>query len=182
MRVSGLLPSLTLADEVVLLTLGCARPRVGKALEVAGLADLRVITRTLQDRELIRVRRLHHPEVSSGAPLARLHRRLNAIIRSVDRPDQRDADLLLLVAFAGGLADASTADHLNARHRISSLGDRRSSPPPLLIKLCEEVGVSAAGDLAAKLLPSRVRVRSGELDPGVNSAVWGGGHGGGTLG
>jgi ClpA/ClpB-like protein len=181
-RLPESLASLSLADQFVLLTLECSRGRVRRALKIAGLPPLREITGDLKRRQLVRARPLHRPEPEPDAPLDALRKRLGATVWSVERPEGAAAELLLLVAFAGALDGVSAAAHLNARHRISSLGDRRATPPPLLAKMLEEARVDSARELATKLLPGRVVVRAGELDPGVNAAVSGAGHGGGTLG
>jgi hypothetical protein len=173
---------LSVADELVLLTLDCPRGRVRRALKVAGLPPLRQVTRELERRQLVNARRLRRPEPDPSAPMRPLRGRLGSIVWSVDRPSNADGELLMLVAFAGGLDGVSAAAHLRARHQIAALGDRRHAPPALLATLCDEAGVKSARELAAKLLPGRVRVGPGDLDPGVNEAIWGGGHGGGTLG
>ena len=173
---------LCLADELVLLTLNCPRRRVRRALKVAGLSPLSQVTRELERRQLVVSRRLRRPNPAPGSPLESVRRHLTAIVWSVDRPSNADGELLMLVALAGGLDDVSAAAHLRARHQIAALGDRRYAAPALLATLCDEVGVDSARELGSKLLPGRVRVGPGDLDPGINEAVYGGGHGGGTLG
>ena len=172
---------LTLAQEVVLLTLASHRRRVAHALKLAGQPELGEVTGELESRGLLNRRVLQRPKTKSDASAAPARRHLNTVLNRTQTPTGADAELLLLVAYAGGLETVSAADHLRARHQIAALGSKTEAPH-LLDALCQDQGVDSAKALASKLLPGRVHVKPGELDPGVTSAIWGGGHGGGTLG
>jgi hypothetical protein len=67
----------TLAEQVVLLTLGGSPRRIARALRVAGLPSLREVNHRLQIRGLVtRGSLIHHAQVSPAAPMRELRRRL----------------------------------------------------------------------------------------------------------
>ena len=143
-------PHLTLAEEVVLLSLDAPRRLTRHVVRVAGRADptgprrYDEAVRRLQGRGL-----LAHGAATPAARLSARVARVRSTIRRAAPPGGRDAELLMLLAATGSLPLESRSDHLRARVRLASI----APPPPAVAALAAELGLDAAG-LAERLLPA----------------------------
>ncbi len=143
-------PPLSLAEEVVLLSLDAPRRLPRHVVRIVGRAypdgprDYDTAVRALRQRGL-----LDHGTATPRAQLARRTARVRATIGRAAPPEGRDAELLMLLAATGSLPIGQRADHLHARTRLASVVD---APPPAVIALANELGLEPR-DLVDRLLP-----------------------------
>ncbi len=170
-------PQLTLAEEVVLLSLDASRGRVRDAVALAGSVhrtgprDYRAAVRSLQDRGLLERTRVNRKlRATDAARLTERQRRVMAVVRRPATPIAPDAELLVLLADCRALF-LGREDHLHARMRIASIreGDEM---PPVVDSLRTRIGVGSMSELAEALLPASRDLRDANFDPGVTSGVW----------
>jgi hypothetical protein len=163
-------PRLSLAEEVVLLSLYAPRRLTRHVVRIAGKAypdgprrydsaRRRLIERGLLD---------DHGAATPQALVPAREARVRAIIHRPASPTGRDAELLTLLAATGSLPLEQRSDHLHARTRLSSIAD----PPPAVEALADELALDLA-DLAERLLPAPRDVASGvEFGSSVYPALW----------
>ena len=170
-------PVLTLAEEVVLLSLDAPRGRVADAVALAGSAnaagpqDYRTAIRSLQQRELlVRAGARGKLAATSDAKLAARRSRVLAVIRRAAAPDGGDADLLVLLAACRALS-LDREDYLRARIRIGSIRTAGGTSP-VVDQMRAKLGVDSISDLADSLLPVRLDLRDANFDPGVSAGVY----------
>jgi hypothetical protein len=163
-------PRLTLAEEVVLLSLYAPRRVIRHVVRVAGKAHpdgprrYDAARRRLTERGLLD----DHGAATPQASLQAREARVRAIIRRAAPPEGRDAELLTLLAATGSLPLEGRADHLHARTRLASISD----PPPAVGALADELALDLA-DLAERLLPAPRDVASGfEFGSSAYPALW----------
>ena len=170
-------PPLTLAEEVVVLSLDVSRGRVRDAVALAGGAhdggpqDYRAAVRSLQDRGLLeRAGVSGKLRATADAKLSERRRRVVAVIRRAATPAAADAELLVLLADCRALS-LGREDRLHARMRIASIRERGETPAAVeLLRL--RIGVDSMSELAEALLPASRDLRDANFDPGVSSGVW----------
>jgi hypothetical protein len=163
-------PRLSLAEEVVLLSLYAPRRLIRHVVRVAGKAhpdgprrydDAR---RGLTERGLL-------DDHGAATPQARVHAREARVRATIHRPAPptgRDAELLTLLAATGSLPLDGRADHLHARTRLASI----APAPPAVQALADELAIDLE-DLAERLLPAPRDVASGfEFGSSVYPALW----------
>jgi hypothetical protein len=162
-------PRLSLAEEVVLLSLDAPRRLIRHVVRIAGKAHPNgprrygAVVHRLTARGL-----LEHGAATPQARLAARQSRVHAIIRHPAEPAGRDAELLALLAATGSLPLHGRADHLHARTRLASIAD----PPPAVQALADELALDPA-DLAERLLPAPRDVATGfEFGSSVYPALW----------
>jgi hypothetical protein len=162
-------PELTLAEEVVLLSLDAPRRLTRHVARIAGRAHrdgphrYDAAVRRLEERGLL-ARGAATPRAQLGARMARVH----ATIRRAAPPAGRDAELLTLLAATGSLPLTGRSDHLHARTRLASI----APAPPAVAALADELGLDPAG-LAERLLPAPRDVASGyAFGSSVYPALW----------
>lgn len=170
-------PTLTLAEEVVLLSLDVSRGRVRDAVALAGDAhdtgprDYRAAVRALHDRGLLeRARVSGKLRATAAAQLPERRKRVVAVIRRAATPMAADTELLVLLAHCHALS-LGRDDHLHARMRITSIRDG-SETPPVVELLRIRIGVNSMSELAEALFPASRDLRDANFDPGVSSGVW----------
>jgi hypothetical protein len=162
-------PPLSLAEEVVLLSLDAPRRVIRHVVRIAGKAHpdgprrYGAAVHRLTERGL-----LEHGAATPQARFAARQARVHAIIRHPAPPAGRDAELLTLLAATGSLPVHGRADHLHARARLASIGD----PPPAVRALADELALDP-GDLPERLLPAPRDVATGfEFGSSVYPALW----------
>jgi len=163
-------PRLSLAEEVVLLSLYAPRRVIRHVVRIAGKAypdgprRYDAARRGLIERGLLDDNGGATPQASLRAREARVR----AIIGRPAAPEGRDAELLTLLAATGSLPLEQRSDHLHARTRLSSIAD----PPPAVRALADELALDLE-DLAERLLPAPRDVASGvEFGSSVYPALW----------
>jgi len=170
-------PVLTLAEEVVLLSLDAPRGRVGDAVALAGSVnpegpqDYRSAVRALQQHGLlVRAGVRGKLSATSAAKLAERRARVLAVIRRAAAPTGGDADLLVLLA-ACRAESLDREDYLRARIRIGSIkpGDGTSR---VVEGMRAKLGADSMSDLADVLLPVGPDLRDANFDPGVSAGVY----------
>ena len=170
-------PRLTVAEEVVVLSLDASRGRVRDAVALAGCAhdggphDYRAAVRSLQDRGLLeRAGVSGKLRATVDAKLSERRGRVVAVIRRAATPAAADAELLVLLADCRALS-LGREDRLHARMRIASIRECRETPAAVeLLRL--RIGVDSMSELAEALLPASRDLRDANFDPGVSSGVW----------
>jgi hypothetical protein len=170
-------PQLTLAEEVVLLSLDASRGRIRDAVALAGRAhdtdphDYRAAVRSLQDRGLLERTGINGKlRATDAARLTERQRRVVAVVRRAATPIAPDAELLVLLADCHALS-LGRDDHLHARMRIASIREGGEMPPVVEL-LRTRIGVTSMSELAEALLPASRDLRDANFDPGVTSGVW----------
>jgi hypothetical protein len=163
-------PRLSLAEEVVLLSLYAPRRVIRHVVRIAGKAHpdgprrYDAARRGLIERGLL-------DDHGSATPEAGLHARearVRAIIRRPAPPTGHDAELLTLLAATGSLPLEGRADRLHARMRLASIPE----PPPAVQVLADELALDPE-DLAERLLPAPRDVASGfDFGSSVYPALW----------
>lgn len=163
-------PRLSLAEEVVLLSLYAPRRVIRHVVRIAGKAHpdgprrYDAARRGLIDRGLLD----DHGAATPQANLRAREARVRAIIRRPAAPEGHDAELLTLLAATGSLPLDGRSDHLHARARLGSIGD----PPPAVRALADELALDP-GDLPERLLPAPRDVATGfEFGSSVYPALW----------
>jgi hypothetical protein len=163
-------PQLSLAEEVVLLSLYAPRRLVRHVVRIAGKAypdgphrydsaRRRLIGRGLLDE---------HGAATPQALVAAREARLRALIHRPAPPTGRDAELLTLLAATGSLPLEQRSDHLHARTRLASI----AGPPPAVQALADELALDPE-ELAERLLPAPRDVASGmQFGSSVYPALW----------
>ena len=162
-------PRLSLAEEVVLLSLDAPRRLVRHVVRIAGRAHpdgprrYGAAVHRLAERGLL--------DAGAAAPQARLgarEARVRATIHRAAPPTGHDAELLALLAATASLPLDGRADHLHARTRLAEIRE----PPPAVEALAAELGLDPE-DLAERLLPAPRDVASGfEFGSSVYPALW----------
>jgi hypothetical protein len=99
--------------------------------------------------------------------IARRHRVMH-MIRSQDPLTDENGDLLVGLAASGAL-QLQQSDHLRARHRIASLG-QRGPLTAFVQRLCDDRDLRSATPLAEQLLPAQ-NDYSGSFDPGISPVI-----------
>ena len=162
-------PPLSLAEEVVLLSLDAPRRVIRHVVRIAGKAHpdgprrYGAAVHKLTERGL-----LEHGAATPQARFAARQARVHATMRRPGVPAGRDAELLTLLAATGSLPVHGRADHLHARARLASIGD----PPPAVRALADELALDP-GDLPERLLPAPRDVATGfEFGSSVYPALW----------
>jgi hypothetical protein len=162
-------PPLSLAEEVVLLSLDAPRRVIRHVVRIAGKAHpdgprrYGAAVHKLTERGL-----LEHGAATPQARFAARRARVHATIRHPGPPAGRDAELLTLLAATGSLPLDGHSDHLHARARLGSIGD----PPPAVRALADELALDP-GDLPERLLPAPRDVATGfEFGSSVYPALW----------
>jgi hypothetical protein len=163
-------PQLSLAEEVVLLSLYAPRRLIRHVVRIAGKAQpdgprrYDVARRKLTERGLL-------DDHGAATPEAHIHARearVRATIRRPAPPTGRDAELLTLLAATGSLPLEGRADHLHARARLASMSD----PPPAVTALADELALDLE-DLPERLMPAPRDVASGfEFGSSAYPALW----------
>jgi hypothetical protein len=187
-RPSSSAEALTLAEDVVLLSLAARRGRARSAVRVAvlaypdGPASFRAAVARLVDRGLLVRRRWPRTPMAADPQDADARAsRLRAVIRAPATPKGRDAELLALVAAAGVLPVATRQDAALARMRLVTV-DRLDPQPPALRELRDSLRAWEPGELAERLFSSRVTLsrfaNSYEVPGGDSGSGSHGGHGG----
>jgi hypothetical protein len=162
-------PRLSLAEEVVLLSLDAPRRLTRHVTRVAGKAHpdgprrYDAAVDKLTERGLLDDG-VATPQARIGARAARMR----AVIRRPAPPTGRDAELLTLLAATGSLPLDGRADHLHARTRLASITD----PPPAVTALADELALDLK-DLPERLMPAPRDVASGfEFGSSAYPALW----------
>jgi hypothetical protein len=168
-------PRLTLAEEMVLLSLDAPRSAVRTAVALLarvdpGLAGYRDAVSSLRDAGLLkRSTALGSLEATEEANVPERHKRVLAVIRRAGPPTGADAELLVLLAACKALP-LGRDDHLHARMRIASIGEG-GLVPPVVELLRMERNVDSMSALAEVLLSSQRDFENGTFDPGISRGV-----------
>jgi len=163
-------PRLSLAEEVVLLSLYAPRRLTRHVVRIAGKAYPDGPRRYDTARRRLSARGLldDHGAATPQALVPAREARVRAIIHRPATPTGRDAELLTLLAATGSLPLEQRSDHLHARTRLSSIAD----PPPAVKALADELALDL-DDLAERLMPAPRDVASGvEFGSSVYPALW----------
>ena len=151
-------PQLTLAEEVVLLSLDAPRGRVREAVALAGRAhdagphDYRAAVHSLHGRRLLeRTGASGKHRAPADAKLPERRKRVVAVIRRAASPIAADAELLVLLADCRALS-LGREDRLRARMRIASIREGGETPPVVEI-LRVRIGLSSMSGLAGRSCP-----------------------------
>lgn len=177
-------PRLSVAEQIVLLTLHARRARVRSWIRVVrhaeGFTSYRIALDRLIAAGLVERRGpLRRIRATASADVEGRTGRVLARIQDVSPLSDDDASLIVLLAACRAL-ELSRADYMSARHRITSINRADRLPEPVdLVR--DAFGVETLYELADKLLHPlyRYNFKPGEFDPGAGS--WGsavsGGHG-----
>jgi hypothetical protein len=163
-------PSLSLAEEVVLLSLYAPRRVVRHVVRIAGKAHPDGPRRYDEARRGLTRRGLldDHGAAAPQAHVAAREARMRALIRRPAPPEGRDAELLVLLAATGSLPLDGRSDHLHARTRLASI----APAPPAVVALADELAIDLE-QLVERLLPAPRDVASGfEFGSSVYPALW----------
>lgn len=169
---------LTVAEQLVLLSLDVPRRRVRDVVALAGGDGYQNVVGRLQQAGLLARSGVRRRLVAtSAARVPWRGERLLAVIRDSTPLGDDHAVLLVLLAACGALR-LRRGDHLRARHRIASIGSA-GAVPSAVAAVCQRREVSDTEQLADVLLPPQASFAPGGFDPGISQGVFSGGGGGG---
>jgi hypothetical protein len=174
---SVIAPTLTLAEQLVLMATNVPRHQVAGIVALCGEAhgaprNYKDTARSLERAGLITQiatnRRLAPTE---AARIRERWTRVLRVVRDTATPATEDADLLLGLAASGALT-IGQSDRMRARHHMTSLttGDRHLTPFARVV--CDYFGHNSVSSLAEVLLRPVPRFSPGAFDPG-DSGAWG---------
>jgi hypothetical protein len=170
-------PTVSLAEEVVLLSLGQPHGRVRRAAGMVSEPDHRrprsfgEAVKALKRRHLIERDGLSGLRATPAAHLAAREQRLSAIIARPAAPEDADAELLVLVAMTGALGALHATVVRSARMRIASIGEGGSRLPPAVEIAAADLGCDTMAELADRVLPLDRHFESGAFDPGMTPGI-----------
>jgi hypothetical protein len=166
-------PQLTLAEEVVLLSLDAPHRGARRAAAVAGRShpdgpcDRDAAVQALQDRGML------SDDGRSATPAAQVAprtARVLAVMRRAATPEGADAELLVLLAAAQALPITSKDDRLRARTRLVSVG-QAGEAPPAVAELVAELRAGDVSELAERLLPADRQLEDAKFDSGTSGTL-----------
>jgi hypothetical protein len=167
---------LPLWEELVLLALEPKGEHLGSVLDACRGAygqpsNERQVLAALEQGGMVTITRrglTRRASPTDQAQLTARQRRVMHVIRSQEPLTDDEGDLLVALAASGSLR-LHQSDHLRARHRIGSLGQRRPLSP-FVQRLCDNRDLRSATALAEQLLPAQ-NDYSGGFDPGISPVI-----------